>query len=187
MARLRGLQEPSCGLCAAPAGSCQPRALTHHPGVVVVRQHALAEGHQQPEGLLLAAIEQEHRGDDVHGLWAQRELGRIQSSPFPTSKPENNKLSHLTLGHLPKGSLQEINVTKWSTKFLTGPAGMWTPVKVRVFSAEVFVSTGPGGHVNELRATATKLQGGRDCSSDHTQPELLARLVKRSFSGGILS
>ena len=75
--RREGLQEPSCGLCAEkassspavgcvlrkachPTGSCQPWALTHHPGVVVVGQHALAEGHQQPEGLLLAAIEQEH-------------------------------------------------------------------------------------------------------------------------------
>lgn len=78
-------------------------------------------------------------------------------------------------------------MTEWSAKFLTGPAGMWTPLKVRVFSAEVFVSTGLGGHVNELRAMATQLQGGRDYSSDHTQPELLARLVRRSFSGGKFS
>lgn len=78
-------------------------------------------------------------------------------------------------------------MTKWSAKPLTGPAGTWTPVKVRVFSAQVLVSTEPGGHVNELRAMATQLQGGRDCSSDHIQPELLARLVRGSFSGGQLS
>lgn len=69
-------RELTCAECsvrglAHPHG--EPWALTHHPGVVIIRQHALTEGHQQPEGLLLAAIEQEHRGDNVHGLQAQRQ------------------------------------------------------------------------------------------------------------------
>ena len=38
--------------------------------------------------------------------------GGSQSCPFPTSKPGNDKLSHPTLGNLPKGNLQEINVTR---------------------------------------------------------------------------
>lgn len=42
--------------------------LTHYPGVVVVGQHALTQGHQQPEGFLLTAVEQEHGSHDVHCL-----------------------------------------------------------------------------------------------------------------------
>lgn len=59
-----------------PCGA--PWTLTHDPGVVVVGQHALAQGHQQPEGLLLTAVEEEHRGHDVHGLQGRH-------SPAPLS------------------------------------------------------------------------------------------------------
>jgi hypothetical protein len=57
--RKDGHSTGSCGQVDARARE-HLGTLTHHPGVVVVRQHALAEGHQQPEGLFLTAIEQEH-------------------------------------------------------------------------------------------------------------------------------
>lgn len=45
-----------------------PALPTYDPSVVVVGQHALAQRHQQPEGFFLGAVEQQDRGDDVHGL-----------------------------------------------------------------------------------------------------------------------
>ena len=40
----------------------------HHLGVVVVGQEPLADGHEEPEGLLLTAVDQQDAGHDVHGL-----------------------------------------------------------------------------------------------------------------------
>lgn len=37
-------------------------------GVVIVGEQGLADGGQQPEGLLLGAVDQQHRCHDVHGL-----------------------------------------------------------------------------------------------------------------------
>lgn len=54
--------------CGAPELLGSLGTLTHYPGVVVVRQHPLTQGHQKPEGLLLTAVQQEHRSHDVHGL-----------------------------------------------------------------------------------------------------------------------
>lgn len=42
--------------------------LTYDPAVEVVGQHPLTNGHQQPEGLLLFGVKQQHRRQDVHGL-----------------------------------------------------------------------------------------------------------------------
>lgn len=53
-----GGSQPGARLSPSVREPLEP--LTHHPGVVVVGQHALAQGHQEPEGLLLAAVEQEH-------------------------------------------------------------------------------------------------------------------------------
>ena len=41
---------------------------TNHSGVVVIGEHALTQSHKQPESLLLFGVEQQHRGDDIHGL-----------------------------------------------------------------------------------------------------------------------
>lgn len=46
----------------------QALTLTYHSGVVIVGQHALTEGHQQPKGLFLWTVEQQDGGDDVHCL-----------------------------------------------------------------------------------------------------------------------
>ena len=60
-----------------------------------------------------------------------------------TSKPGNNKLFHPTLGNLPKGNLQEINLTKMVNQVpQTGPAGIWTPEKARPFFGVVSDVTG---------------------------------------------
>lgn len=92
-AHLRGSESSpvQCAWCGGwpresrhPAGSRGAPALTHHPGVVVVGQRALTEGHQQPEGLLLTAIEQKHGRDDVHGLWAQRRQGEAHGAGLPS-------------------------------------------------------------------------------------------------------
>ena len=40
----------------------------HDPRVVVVRQHAFTERHQEPEGLLLTRVQQENARHDVHRL-----------------------------------------------------------------------------------------------------------------------
>lgn len=45
-------------------------ALTQHAAVEVVGEHALAHSNQQPEGVLLRGVEQQHGGQDVHGLRA---------------------------------------------------------------------------------------------------------------------
>lgn len=63
-----------------------PRTLTHDPGIVVVGQHALAQGHQQPEGLLLTAVEEEHRGHDVHGLQGRHSTAPLSVAVWPQSK-----------------------------------------------------------------------------------------------------
>ena len=39
-----------------------------HFGVVVVGQEAFADAGEQPEGVLLVAVEQQHAGDQIHGL-----------------------------------------------------------------------------------------------------------------------
>lgn len=44
------------------------RQFTDHPVVEVIRQHPLTHSHQQPEGFLLLGVQQQHRGQDVHGL-----------------------------------------------------------------------------------------------------------------------
>lgn len=49
--------------------------LTHNPGVVVVGQHPLTQSHQQPEGFLLWAVEQQDGSDNVHRL--KEEPGEI--------------------------------------------------------------------------------------------------------------
>lgn len=44
------------------------RQLTDDPAVEVVREHPLTQGNQQPEGFLLSGVQQQDRGQDVHGL-----------------------------------------------------------------------------------------------------------------------
>lgn len=46
------------------------QGLTHYSCVVVIWQHPLAQSHQEPESLFLIAVQQQHRGDNVHGLGA---------------------------------------------------------------------------------------------------------------------
>lgn len=41
---------------------------TYDPAIEVVRQHSFTHGHQQPEGIFLFSIQQQHRCQDVHRL-----------------------------------------------------------------------------------------------------------------------
>lgn len=56
--------------------------LTYDPGVVIVRQHPLTQCHQQPESFFLCAVEQQDRGDDVHGLKERRGFINILKTGF---------------------------------------------------------------------------------------------------------
>lgn len=47
------------------------KALTQHSAVEVVGEHALAHRNQQPEGILLGGVEQQHGSQDIHGLRAR--------------------------------------------------------------------------------------------------------------------
>lgn len=50
---------------------------TNHPGIVVIREHAFTQSHQQPESFLLFGIKQQHRCDNVHGLKDERRRQQI--------------------------------------------------------------------------------------------------------------
>lgn len=53
---------------------------TYNSGVVVVGEHPLTQGHEEPERLLLLGVEKQHRGDDVHGLREERGSRQPQSA-----------------------------------------------------------------------------------------------------------
>lgn len=53
---------------------------TYNSGVVVVGEHPLTQGHEEPERLLLLGVEKQHRGDNVHGLREERGSRQPQSA-----------------------------------------------------------------------------------------------------------
>lgn len=60
---------------------------TNHPGVVVIREHAFTQSHQQPESFLLFGIKQQHRCDNVHGLKGWK---KMSSDTFKTHQTHFN-------------------------------------------------------------------------------------------------
>lgn len=66
---------------------------TNHSVVEVIGQHPLTHGNQQPEGFLLLGVQQQHGGQDVHGLLGSQG-GQLLTSPrdatemLPASKPK---------------------------------------------------------------------------------------------------